>query len=36
MVGETDAGNGLKTVEVRDTMNIAGAQHRFMHIVVVH
>jgi len=33
-VGETDAGGGLKTVEVRDVVNIADAPRRFMRILV--
>lgn len=33
-VGETDAGGGLKTVEVRDTMNLSTATQRYMHIRV--
>ena len=34
-VVETDAGGGIKAVEVRDTVNIdSGAPHRFMRVKV--
>ncbi|MCF7785644.1 MAG: hypothetical protein K9N47_05945 [Prosthecobacter sp.] len=33
-VSESDAGNGIKTVEVRDVLNIGDAPRRFMHINV--
>ena len=35
VVGETDAGGGRKTVEVRDTVNLSGAPGRFLHIRTV-
>ena len=31
-----DAGNGLKTVEVRDTVNMSDASRRFLRISVTH
>lgn len=33
-VGEANAGGGLMTVEVRDTVNMSAAPYRFMHIKV--
>ena len=35
-VSEIDADGGLKTVEIRDTINRIDAPHRFMRIAVTH
>jgi hypothetical protein len=34
LVWEIDAGQSLKTVEVRDTVNISAAQRRFLRVSV--
>ena len=35
-VSEIDAGNGLKTVEVRDTVNIGNTTRRFLRLRITH
>jgi predicted secreted protein len=35
-VSETNADGGLKSVEIRDTVNMSAAPHRFMRIEVTH